>query len=112
MAVYEALSEKGAKVVIPPTKNARVSKADDVGARARNATVESVRELGRREWKKAEGYHRQARAENAFFRYKQIIGGRLRNRNSQAQTTEVGLAINVLNRMLELGAPQSEPVRN
>lgn len=100
------------KVIVPPTNNARVSKTDGAGARARNVTVEPVRELGRREWKKAEGYHRQAQVENAFSRYKQIIGGRLRSRNSQAQTTEVGLAISVLNRMLELGASQSEPVQN
>ncbi len=51
-------------------------------------------------------------AEAAFYRYKQLIGGRLRSRNTAAQVTEVGLAINVLNRMLELGAARSEPVRN
>ena len=69
-----------------------------------------MRELGRREWKKQAGYHQQARVENAFYRYKQIIGGRLRSRNIAAQATEVGLAINVLNRMLELGAARSESI--
>ena len=49
----------------------------------------------------APGYHQQARVENAFYRYKQLIGGRLRNRNIQAQATEVRLAVNVLNRMLD-----------
>ena len=33
-----------------------------------------AREVGRRQWKKESGYHRQARAENTFFRYKTIIG--------------------------------------
>ena len=80
--------------------------------RARNETVEAVRELGRREWKKEAGYHEQARVENAFYRYKRLIGGRLRSRNIAAQATEVGLAINLLNGMLEFGAARSEPIHN
>ncbi len=111
-AVYNLLTARRTEVVVPPTKNARVSKNSAAGARARNATVESVRELGRREWKKEAGYHQQARVENAFYRYKQLIGGRLRSRNIAAQVTEVRLAINVLNRMLELGAARSEPIHN
>ena len=111
-AVYEALIERGAEVVVPSTKNARLSRNDAAEARARNATVESLRDLGRRQWKKHTGYHQQARVENAFYRYKQLIGGRLRSRNIAAQVTEVGLSINVLNRMLELGAARSEPIHN
>ena len=111
-AIYDLLVAMGAEIVILPKKNARVSRHDAPGVRARNANVDSVRELGRREWKKQAGYFQQARAENAFYRYKQLIGGRIRGRNTAAQVTEVGLAINVLNRMLELGAARSEPIRN
>ena len=75
-------------------------------------TVESVSKLGLRAWKKQAGYHGQARVENAFHRYKQLIGGRLRGRNYAMQATELGLAINVLNRMLEPGAPRSEPIHS
>ena len=110
--VYDLLAEKGVEIVVPPAKNARVSRSDAAGARARNANVESVRELGRRQWKTHVGYHQQARVENAFYRYKQLIGGRLRSRNIVAQATEVRLAINVLNRMLDLGASRSEPIHN
>ncbi len=111
-AVYESLIERGARIVVPPTKNARVSRDGGAGARARSETVQAVRKLGRREWRKHAGYHQQARVENAFYRYKQLIGGRLRSRNIQAQATEVRLAVNVLNRMLELGASRSEPIHN
>ena len=52
-------------------------------------------------------YHRQARVENAFFRYKSIIGGRLRARHPMAQETEAAIACNILNRMTELGRPAS-----
>ena len=95
-AVYEALSARGASVVVPPIKKARTSKDNTAGVRARNATVNAVRELGRREWKKQASYHQQARVENSFFRYKQLIGGRLRSRSRTGQDTEVLVAINVL----------------
>ncbi|MFP8878843.1 MAG: IS5 family transposase [Myxococcota bacterium] len=110
--VYESLVERGGELVVPPTKNARISKKNTSAARARNEIVEAVRELGRRQWKKQSGYHQQARVENAFYRYKQLIGGRLRSRNIDAQATEVSLGVNVLNKMLELGAPRSERICN
>ncbi len=111
-AVYEALIERKARIVIPPTRKARISRENTSAAGARNETVESVRKLGRREWKKQAGYHQQARVENAFYRYKQLIGDRLRSRNNAAQVTEVRVAVKVLNRMLVLGAPRSEPILN
>jgi hypothetical protein len=60
-------------------------------------------------WKRESGYYRQSHAENAFFRYKTILGGRLRAKRSEAQEREVAIACAVLNRMLELGRPQSYP---
>ncbi len=66
-----------------------------------------VKEIGRRQWKKESGYHRQARVENVFFRYESIIGDRLRARHPQAQGTEAIIACNVLNRMMGLGRPES-----
>ncbi len=53
------------------------------------------------------GYHRQARVENAFFRYKSIIGAGLRARTSAGQAVEALLACNVLNQMTDLGRPVS-----
>ncbi len=53
------------------------------------------------------GYHRQARVENAFFRYKSTLGGRRRGRTRAAQDVESVLACNVLNRMTERGRPES-----
>ena len=63
--------------------------------------------MGRRRWKKASGYQRQARVENAFFRYKTIIGAGLRVRAAGGQRAEARLACNVLNQMTELGRPAS-----
>ena len=106
-AVYEALVPGGTTVVTPPSKTAVESGRDSPAGRARDAAVTRVREVGRRQWKKETGYHRQARAENTFFRYKRLLGGRLRAREPDGQRVEVRLSCNVLNTMLELGAAKS-----
>ncbi len=106
IAFYEAAGAGGATVVVPPDKTARVSQRRPRSS-ARNRTVKVVKAIGRRRWKKASGYHRQARAENAFFRCKSIIGEALRARASGGQVVEASLACNVLNRMTELGRPES-----
>ncbi len=66
-----------------------------------------VKEIGRRRWKKESGYHQQARVENTFFRYKSIIGDRLRARRPKSQKAEALMACNILNRMITLGRPES-----
>ena len=66
-----------------------------------------VKKLGRRRWKKESGYQRQARVENAFFRYKSIIGDGLRARTAAGRVAEALLACNVLNKMTALGRPAS-----
>ena len=74
---------------------------------ARDGTIRRISKIGRRRWKKEVGYHRQARVENAFFRYKSILGDRLRSRTRAAQAVESVRACHVLNRMTELGRPES-----
>ena len=70
---------------------------------ARDRTIRQVQQAGRRQWKKDSGYHQQARMENAFFRYKLIIGESLRARSRAGQETEAILACNILNQMTQLG---------
>ena len=74
---------------------------------ARDRTITLVKQLGRRQWKKASGYHRQGRMENTFFRYKSIIGDGLRARSPAGQGSEVVLGCAILNRMTALGRPAS-----
>jgi hypothetical protein len=109
-SVYEALTPKGTTVVVAPSKTAVASAGDTPAGRARDATVSRLRDLGRRQWKKESGYHRQARAENTFFCYKRLLGGRLRRREPGAQAVELRPSCKVLNRMLELGAPKSHAI--
>ena len=104
--IYEAAGARGATVVIPPPRTATVS-----GRRprspARDRAIRQVQQVGRRQWKKESGYHRQGTVENAFFRYKSIIGDRLRARHSKAQEAETLIACNILNKMTALGRSAS-----
>ena len=106
VAVYETARARNATVVVPPVRTANVSRHGPRSA-ARDRTITSVKQLGRRRWKKASGYHRQARAENAFFRYKSIIGDGLRARSPAGQGSEAVLGCEILNRMTALGRPAS-----
>ena len=109
LACYGAAGARGARVVVPPTKTASLSRR---GARsgARDRTIRRVKALGRRRWKKASGDHQHAqhaRVEHACFRYTSIVGDCLRARSSSGQRREAVRACHVLNRMTELGRPVS-----
>ena len=106
LGFYDAAGTRGARVVVPPTKAASLSRRGPRSS-CRDRTIRRVSVLGRRRWKKASGYHQQARVENAFFRYKSTIGDGLRARSRAGQQTESALACNILNRMTELGRPAS-----
>ena len=54
----------------------------------REASLQRIRKVGRREWQKESGYRQQARVENSFFRYKSVFGGGLKARHSKAQRRE------------------------
>ncbi len=88
VAVYETARARAATVVVPPARTATVS-GHGPRSSARDRTIMLVRQLGRCRWKKVSGYHRQGRVENAFFRYKSIIGDGLRARSPAGQGSEV-----------------------
>ena len=106
VAFYEAAGARGGTVVVPPIKTSRVSRRG-LRSSARDRTIRMVQEFGRRRWKKEAGYQQQARVENAFFRYKSIIGDGLRARTAAGRVTEAVLACNILNQMTGLGRPAS-----
>ena len=111
MGVYEAAQEKGegrrVRVLIPPGRNARLNPSSSPAQRERNRNVLSIRELGRRKWHKRSGYSGRAMVENAVYRYKSIMGRRMRSRIMKSQRMEALLACRILNRMTQLGMPES-----
>ena len=104
VAVYETAGARGATVVVPPAKTANIS-GHGPRSPARDRTITLVKQIGRHRWKKVSGYHRQGRVENAFFRYKSIIGDGLRARSPAGQGSEAVLGCEILNRMTALGRP-------
>lgn len=109
IAIYDAAEARGANVVVPPTRTAAVAGRKPRSA-ARDRTIRKAKEIGRRRWKKESGYSRQGTVKNASFRFKSIIGDRLRARHRGAQDEEALLGCNILNRMLQLGWPASVPI--
>ena len=56
-------------------------------------------------WQKTSGYHWRALVEADMSRLKRVIGDALRSRTDRRCATEVAIAVDTLNRMLELGRP-------
>ena len=107
VAVYETAGALGGDSRRPTGQDGERLWAPPAVAPRGDRTITLVKTLGRRQWKKASGYHRQSRVENTFFRYKSIIGDGLRARSPAGQGSEVVLGCEILNRMTELGRPVS-----
>ena len=106
MAVYDALAERHpeAAVIIPPRWTAV---PDEAMATQRNAHVAAIAKHGRMGWQRRSGYNRRSLVETGVYRYKNVIGRRLRARTLPNQRTEAKIGCNVLNRMARLGMPVS-----
>jgi Transposase DDE domain len=107
--VYRAVAGRHpeAAVVVPPRRDAVPSGTAGTAPTPRDRHLQLIAERGRMGWQKASGYHRRALAEAAISRCKRVIGDALRSRTDGRQATEVAIAVRALNRMLELGRPES-----
>jgi hypothetical protein len=107
--VYTALEERhpDAKVIVPPRADAVLSAAAGTEPTQRDRHIQAIAEKGRMAWQRDSGYNERARVEGQFARWKQVIGDGLRFHTDEARATEVAVAASVLNRMLDLGRPNS-----
>src|SRR3954452_3864742 len=107
--VYASVGERhpAAAVVVPPRATAVPSQTAESAPTPRDRHLQLIAEKGRMAWQTASGYTKRARAEAAIGRWKQVIGDRLRAHTDERRATEVEVAAHVLNRMLELGRPES-----
>ena len=112
--IYEVVAARGVpsvEIVIPPIKTASPSSRSPDGPLAqRDAAIQRIAEVGRRQWRKESGAHQQARAENGMFRHKRIVGDGRRARRFEAQEREAKIGVLAINRMTELGMPKSVAV--
>ncbi len=73
----------------------------------RDENLRRIRQVGRKQWKEESGYHRRSLAETAVFRFKIIFGNTLSTRTIERQITEARIKAAALNRMTQLGMPDS-----
>ena len=94
-----------ADVVVPPRSSAVPSDTAETAPTQRDAHLLCIAERGRMGWQKASGYNWRALVEADVARFKRVIGDALRSHTDERQATEVAIAVQVLNRMLDLGRP-------
>lgn len=109
---YQAMAKRKARAIIPPRKDAKIMQHGNCHAPplARDENLRRIRHIGRKRWKQEAAYHQRSLAETTVFRYKTIIGDTLSSRLFESQTTEMKLGAKILNRMSELGMPESYQV--
>ena len=94
-----------AAVIVPPRASAVPSGTAEAAPTRRDLHLRCIAERGRMGWQRASGYGWRALVESDISRWKRVIGDGLRSQTDGRQATEVAIAADVLNRMLELGRP-------
>ena len=107
--VYASVAERhpAAAIIVPPRATAVPSRTAETAPTQRDRHLDLIAEKGRMGWQKASGYNWRARAEATIGRFKRVIGDGLRSHTDKRQAPEMDVAVHVLNRMLELGRPES-----
>jgi hypothetical protein len=105
--VYASVAERHpeAAIIVPPRSTAVPSATAETAPTQRDRHLHLIAEKGRMGWQTASGYTKRARAEATIGRYKRVIGDGLRSHTDERRATEMDVAVQVLNRMLELGRP-------
>ena len=97
--VYDVLGER--KHAIHPIKTAVLS--GEVKWTMRDHHVHKIKNDGVFQWRREAGYYQQSKVENTFYRYKTILGRKLRARSERNRQVETIIGCNILNRFLENG---------
>lgn len=107
---YDASSARRIKhIAVPPRRNAKIWQHGNSkkAPLPRDQNLRRIRQIGRKQWKVESRYHRRSLAETAVFRFKIIFGNTLSTRTLPRQITEARVKAVALNRMTQLGMPDS-----
>lgn len=111
--VYGTCVARGiTRILVPPRKDAKIKIHGNTQGppHPRDTNLRRIRTGGRARWKTESGYHIRSLVESTIFRWKTLLGDRVRSRSWARQVTELRLGAAVLNRMFALGMPESVPV--
>ena len=95
-----------AETIVSPRSCAVPSASAETIPTARDRHLQAIAERGRMGWQRASGYNWRALVEADVSRWKRVIGDGLRSQTDGRQATEVAIAAEVLNHMLDLGRPE------
>jgi hypothetical protein len=110
---YDSCSQRGiTRIAVPPQRNARIWQHGNSSKPPlpRDQDLRRIRRVGRKRWKKEVNYHRRSLAETTVFRFKTIFGNTLSARTVARQIAEAQIKASALNRMTQLGMPDSYKV--
>lgn len=111
--MYQAITKHQIEQAnIPPQRNARIWQHGNSSKPPllRDQNLRYIRKFGRQRWKRDVGYHQRSLAETTIFRFKTIFSPYLASRKIAQQITEARIKARALNRMTQLGMPDSYPV--
>lgn len=99
-------------ILIPPQENARIKLHGNLKStpHPRDKNLRQIRKTSRKRWKEKSGYHVRSLAETMMFRFKTILGDKLNARKFGNQVTEFLTSVSIMNKMTELGMPDSYAV--
>jgi len=106
---YDAIRARQARATIPPQHNAKIWQHGNTKAErlARDENLRRIRQVGRAAWKRESGYHRRSLAETTMFRLKTLFSERVTARSFAGQAAQVRVRCATLNRLTQLGRPDS-----
>jgi hypothetical protein len=95
--VYDVVGER--KHAIHPRKNAVLSGNEKWTMR--DSHIHRIKKDGVFQLRRKAEYYQQSKVENTFYRYKTILGRKLRARNERNREVETIIGCNILNKFLE-----------
>lgn len=108
--IYKQIWNEQITPIIPTQHNAKKNKEGALWFTHRDKTIDQIKEMGKKAWKIKAGYHKRSLVETAMYRYKIIIGDKLKSRKQGNQATETNISCRILNKMLLLAKPVSVKV--
>lgn len=102
--ISENLWKKGIDPIIRPARGSPKSEASEPLSK-RQMHINYIAKKGVYAWQNKNKYGRRSKVENTFFRYKEIVGRKLRSRKWSNQEAEIHLGCCILNMFTKLGMP-------
>jgi len=112
--------KKGVSLIAPPHTNSNTHSENrnyknKPPTPQRDKAINFVRkfqsfEQGLKKWKLANNYYRRSLVENTMFRLKSVFGDKIKCKTMQVQQTILAIRCLALNKMTDLGMPNSYPI--